>query len=397
MESYQKFGPHSSNQFETDLRKFVQSLPTPSRSIPSRPVTPPSPCEAGGEPIGFITSPISLTKRNPFTEANSPEEYFDIRERLKLSKLRRSLRYYHEHDKSQFNDTYRKEIEFSHRPARGVFRVDRYSSGEVLGTSVVIGGKHRYSAPPRPEKIVTTKLSPRAHRNLRRAVENSIENLGYFVTLTFSPSHLQPWQKNDNGTVRHDFAKYKLSRFLNTCSIRYKRRGTPLEYIWVSEIQEQTGNIHFHIMWNRFVPIAWMTKYWGQASNSVDVEKIRDARHGCNYIRKYLVKQDDVAIEGNRYGITSGLRQTMKPASFIVDPSEESATGQNPSPLSVLRSLASDIKASGGYVHEFGFCLGVPCRSVTYRAKNGQMRKTRGLPRWLGDTLLDLLLGEVPF
>jgi hypothetical protein len=178
-------------------------------------------------------------------------------------------------------------------------------------------------------------------------------------------------------------------RFLNTCKVNKYRQGKTLEYIWVSELQKN-GNIHFHIMWNEFFAIKWLTKVWGQASNSVDIEKITDARHGCSYIRKYLAKQDEAPIDGNRYGVTSGLRESIKPVSYSVPLTEDSV-------LSVVRAVSDDIVQAGGYVHEFGFCVGASSRPKFYKDKNGQVKRTKGIPKWLGPSVVNILLGEVPF
>jgi hypothetical protein len=308
--------------------------------------------------------------------------------------LRKKLRKEHSLDDGSFRDRYNKQIDFGNRDARSVFRVDRYKSGEIVGTFVNYGLHSKYALPTRPESIETVKLSDRSLKKLRRAVENAATNLKFFLTLTFSPCHVPDDGKNEDGTVNHTWAKKELKRFLHWASVTMERKGTPLNYLWVAEIQtKNTNNIHFHVLWDRYFPISKLTERWGQAKNSVDIESVKDPRHACNYIRKYLSKQDEISIAGNRYGITAGLRETMTPeTSSHTEKSDLSSTREK------IKALSDDIKETGGFVHEYGFCIGVPSRSALYRdRKTGETKKSRGLPKWLSVELMNILFGEVPF
>jgi hypothetical protein len=369
-------------------------------STKSRKETPAPPLcgGVGAQPLGFIDTPISVTEKfNPYTAVSSYGEYQELREKLKLSKLRKKLRYEYSVDPPSFFERYAHEIALENSPPVSLFRVSRYRSGELVGNTVLLGGKSHTPFPSRPVKLVTQSLTLRANRVLRRSVECSPSTLKYFVTLTFAPSMLTPEQKNPDGSVCHVYAKKRLYRFLNTIKVKMTRMGRRLDYLWVAEIQENsTNNIHFHIMWNQWLPINWLSKLWGQASNSVDVEKISDARHGCNYIRKYLGKSHDAGIEGNRYGISAGLRESIQPEVYAV-PSFSPLPVTEETALRTIRLFSEDIERSGGFVHDYGFCVGAPSRPTVYRRRDGTTGKTKGIPRHLSEHIMNALLGEVPF
>jgi hypothetical protein len=387
--------------------RLAAQFPALFETIPSTPGATPLPRGAltapqgGGvataSPIGFITTPQCLTNGkltqdqkfySTFSSSSSHELY---KEQCRIQKMKSRVRL-ESSDYLAFSEKYSSSIKFASHPSKSVLKIDRYNSGEHVLTQVTLGSHSKVIPSPTTGKRITDKLTTHAMRALRRAVENAVSDLKYFWTLTFAPEMLTDEQKNDDGSVCHSWAKDELRRFLNTASVAMKRKGSPLEYIWTSELQKN-GNIHYHILANRYIPVKMLSKWWKQASNSVDVELVKDSRHACNYIRKYLSKQDEAVIEGNRYGITSGLRETMKPSSTEIIEHYEVKTA-----MEVINSMKQDIESSGGFVHSFGLCIGVPCRSLLYRDKDtGQTRKTRGLPSWLAGSIVDAILGEVPF
>lgn len=271
------------------------------------------------------------------------------------------------------------------------YKIRRYRSGEMSIGQYLTGSRSKVLPPSREGALVTTGFTVPARVKIRRATENADTNLKYFITLTFAPAALSPWHLNDNGTVKHDYAKYKLKKFLNTCLQTKKRQGKHLQYVWVAELQKN-GNIHFHIIWNEWFPVKWLVKIWDQAKNSVDTETLNDTNHVVNYIRKYVTKDEESAIQGNRYFISQGLRDTMRPLT------EEKITGGENMRVvrSFLLEMKEDIESRGGIVLDFGCNIPRPRRSKTFQDKNTkEIRKTKGVRRDLAEQLLSGLYGQV--
>ena len=267
-----------------------------------------------------------------------------------------------------------------------------YPSGELTGAQYVTSHQSVFPPPARAcGSVVTTGFTFSARAKIRRAAENAAVDLKYFCTLTFAPAFVPAEQLDGNGNVLHAYAKKELCRFLNTLSVTTKRRGNELHYIWTAELQKN-GNIHYHIIWNTFFPIKWLTKIWGQANNSVDIETVNNSTHAVNYMRKYISKDDKSTINGNRYGISQNLRGTMKPTRVRREGPEAIQTAQE-----IIKAMRYDIEAIGGQVIDFGFRLPRSTRSQIYRDKQGRTQKTRGVSSEIHRSFQDLLAGEVPF
>ena len=99
---------------------------------------------------------------------------------------------------------------------RSGFTFNLYPSGEITGARFTTGMLSQCALQPRTGPIVTGSLTRPAKSKVRRAIENSDSDFKCFMTLTFAPELLQAWQKNEDGTVRHDYAKYKISKFLHS-------------------------------------------------------------------------------------------------------------------------------------------------------------------------------------
>jgi len=286
------------------------------------------------------------------------------------------------------------------------FSVSRYPSGELTGGYFTTGRRGKNLLPPsRPS--ATTEVSRPGRKKIRRAVENSHCELKYFFTLTFAPATLKPWHFDINGAVRQDYAKAQFIRFRDTVSHSVIRREkaklktnpvyeiVPFKYLWVAELQ-QNGNIHFHIMSNKYLPVQWLKEVWGQAANSVNVKTLNNISHAVNYIRKYISSDRVSEITGNRYGISQKLREEMVPEKFVKDTKEEIEEIHE-----LLDSMKETIEGNGGTVLAFGFSSPRPCRDVDYLDKNGKRKRRKGVRKKYNDGLLDLMFGEgtasVPF
>ena len=128
-----------------------------------------------------------------------------------------------------------------------------------------------------------------------------------FVTLTFGKR--VPTDKE---------AKRLLDIFLK----RMRRYfGFNVEYVWVAELQKR-GAIHFHILLSEYLPKEWLNIAWNEIANNWtksaygETQKLLPNVKGVllagSYITKYISKEAN-KIHGNLYGISSSLRELMKP------------------------------------------------------------------------------------
>ena len=83
------------------------------------------------------------------------------------------------------------------------------------------------------------------------------------------------------------------------------------------------------------------------------------------------MEKDKSTVQGNRYGITQGLRQSMTPEKTVIDGREKQRNV-----FELITDLTHTIEINGGKVLDHGFYLPVPCRSIQYRDKEGKSRKT---------------------
>lgn len=278
------------------------------------------------------------------------------------------------------------------------YKVNLFPSGEMSGAMY---SRNTQSRPPRMfGSAVSLKMTHSARQKIRRAVENSPYNLNVFMTLTFAPSverkKLSCADLNDYATFRnppvsHSYAKKELVRFLNTLSKRQRRtvdereRGEYLQYIWTAELQKN-GNIHFHILLNTRFPIFWLTRTWKQANNSVDVKSLTNGDHAARYISKYISKDEASTIEGRRYYITEGLRESMKPSTIIYEGLQMKKEIQE-----ILQAMKEDIESEGGTLLDFGFHIPKPKRSRPYKDKKGKKKFTKSTSSRIQAPLLELL------
>jgi hypothetical protein len=284
--------------------------------------------------------------------------------------------------------------------SRTGYKVRSYRSGEVTGAQFTTGRQGKIIPSPRQGELVTDGFTVQSKVKIRRAVECADTFLGKFCTLTFAPAELKPWHFDEKGCVRHDFAKWKLKKFLDACSVKQRRLGRVLNYVWVAELQEN-GNIHFHILWDQFFDIKWLTKVWAQANNSVDIQRMNNPVHASRYMRKYMTKDESCEIRGNRYNISAGLRATMKPIEKLIADITASEAQQFPEAAKAfsdlrqtLLSLQDDIEERGGTVLDFGFSIPMPRASVEYITKSGEKKRSKGVDPRLGKGLINLLVAQ---
>lgn len=305
---------------------------------------------------------------------------------------------------------------------RPVFRVLRYRSGEMTGAYWLSGAASKVTPPPRHDGIETTGFSVKSRQKIRRAVENSTVDLKVFMTLTFDPSALEPWHFAENGTIRHDYAKHRLIQLRQAITkmiVRKNRKKladipenehqqymeqNAFRYIWTAELHKN-GNIHFHLLISHYLPIKWLSKLWKNGglkplsideinkSSSVDVKPLKDAEHAANYISKYVTKDEESTIKGNRYNISQALREDAKPMSSYRKEDDEAIAMRK-----LLTTIKDELENNGSTVigGGFGVVFPRPRRSRVYRDKSGKTKKTRGIDRRVQDIFLDVAF-PVPF
>ena len=139
-----------------------------------------------------------------------------------------------------------------------------------------------------------------------------------FITLTLSYGQIQ----NDNYIKRN-----LLMRFIE----KIKKEKGVQNYIWRAEPQVN-GNIHFHIIIDRFVPWQYIRKEWNliqekhdyidafeqkhghRNPNSTDIHSLLKVNNIAAYICKYMVKDKPLRkIEGRIWGCSNNFHKIKNP------------------------------------------------------------------------------------
>jgi hypothetical protein len=313
-----------------------------------------------------------------------------------------------------------------------VFRFSRFVTGEISAAYYLSGNVSKVKPPARSGPVETTCFRQKAKTKVRRATECSSVPLTTFVTLTFSPRKVHAETPELIECFRHplldDFigptfpvvdqvwAKSKLVNFRKALTMKTNRQidcklaemglpeiGPPekrhlkhranhqLRFLWVAELQE-SGNIHFHALTNKYIPVAYLRKIWSHGRSNI--KKLNDAEHAARYMVKYMTKDERAVIRGNRYNISACLREDSKPV--YIDHAEGSTAISMRKSINLMRLLITE---NGGYVigtGGFGINIPHPRRSKAYRGHDGQVCWTKSIKRKLHDSLLDTWF-PVPF
>ncbi len=153
-----------------------------------------------------------------------------------------------------------------------------------------------------------TKQKALADRRQRRRVEYRLT----FVTLT-----LQAKQAHSDNELKHDF----LNQFL----IEARKKWKIEQYVWRAE-KQSNGNIHFHVVFNRYVHWSAIRNTWNRIcskkgylfeyekvhghsnANSTDIHAFYKVRNIAKYIAKYISKKSENGnILGKLWGCSSDL------------------------------------------------------------------------------------------
>ena len=133
-----------------------------------------------------------------------------------------------------------------------------------------------------------------------------------FVTLTLPSSQIH----TDKEIKR---------KCLNSFLVSAKRKMKVKNFLWVAE-KQKNGNIHFHILFDRFVHHSKIRKEWNIAvdslgyvkrfkkknghdnPNSTDIHALVNVKNIANYVGKYISKgSENTAVEGRLWSCSKEL------------------------------------------------------------------------------------------
>lgn len=95
------------------------------------------------------------------------------------------------------------------------------------------------------------------------------------------------YRNGDSGGV--EWSPRHISECLKRIRQWMKRRGWPVRYVWVAELGERSGRLHYHVgLWvpcGESIPFVDAQGWWPHGATNVE-----RARHAVGYLMKYLTK-----------------------------------------------------------------------------------------------------------
>jgi hypothetical protein len=164
-------------------------------------------------------------------------------------------------------------------------------------------------------------LSKEAKKRMETAIvqwSSTLQNLnseqlkdltGYSKKLVLVTLTLPSTQAHTDNYIK----RYLLNHFL----IKASRIWNAKRYIWKAEFQ-QNDNIHFHILFDKFIPLADLRSTWNNIlanhgyidafetkhshrnPNTTDIHQIRDKSRTLFYMKKYMSKVEVCRLEGGK-------------------------------------------------------------------------------------------------
>lgn len=212
----------------------------------------------------------------------------------------------------------------------------RITPNTILRYNTFLEGPRRTEAQEKTTENLTRGdyngfLSPKSKAKLKNAISilfGSIQEarsrtqargipLKYY--LTFVTVTLPAKQRHSDKELKRQC----LTHFITVLERKYKIRN----YLWRAEAQAN-GNIHFHILIDRFIPHQSLRNSWNSIisklgyiadfkevhghtnPNSTDIKAIGNVKMLAAYMSKYMMKNEDRRkIEGRLWGCSDGLRQ----------------------------------------------------------------------------------------
>lgn len=136
-----------------------------------------------------------------------------------------------------------------------------------------------------------------------------------FITLTLSST-----QTHSDNTIKKEL--------LNQFFVEAKNRWKVVHYVWRAETQKN-GNLHFHILLDKFVPYQELRNVWNRIQNklgyvdrfaeknkhhdpnSTDVHSVINIKNIRKYVSSYMSKESDVReVTGNLWGLSYSLSKS---------------------------------------------------------------------------------------
>jgi len=136
------------------------------------------------------------------------------------------------------------------------------------------------------------------------------------ITLTLAAKQIE----SDNQIKR---------KYLNNFLIQLKKEHSGILYLWVAE-KQKNGNIHFHIMADRWVSKIWISRVWlnvlatGNYINEFELKfnhrtppsgHVRGQKNMTNpskYLTKYVTKSENsIELEGHKWSCSNELLQIV--------------------------------------------------------------------------------------
>lgn len=197
----------------------------------------------------------------------------------------------------------------------------------------------------------------RSYKTVNEIIKCNIDTFESFLTLTFADvgkkyRHLQLNDEREEGEeeIRFDYVdgtdfelvKRIFTNFMKNLKRKLDKKGYPLEYITVWELQGN-GNYHFHILSTRIpddelfdIP-TWLDydyikkerfngkglKNWVYGKS--DCQKIKNKARLTTYVSKYIIKSFQNVQEGTyldylnkkKYFVTKGLKRPIESYDFL--------------------------------------------------------------------------------
>lgn len=396
---------HLEHYQTSGLRSIVKS----DGNIHDRYITHPAPTGSAGRGWGAAYNLDTCSQSD--TKQNRVARNRNVRKLSSISK--RELEFYASFDSLNEFEHAMLQLPVPVASEKPVFKTSLYRSGEMTGAYFLSGYAQKSKPPQRSGPVVTFGFSPKSAAKIRRAVECSTVPFRCMITLTFAPRQLHDWQI-DHCTladrlpvVRQDYAKYRLRNFRNALNMKSNRqihkimalpenssltvpdRNIKIDeykfrYVWVSELQKN-GNIHFHMLTNRFFSLKALRRLWPYGS--VNVQPIKgDECHASAYMTKYMTKTgESMPIVGNRYNMSVSLRKDRVPSTFHAENSDAVVMRK------VLKLMKDEVRSHGGRVIDSGFGFSYPRprkEKVYFDKKQQKYFKRRGVSDRLAQSWL---------
>lgn len=188
------------------------------------------------------------------------------------------------------------------------------------------------------------KLSPAATRKAKKAIKylllqsnnKKVYNPKFRSTFEFSVNFITLTLAS---TQIHTHQEIK-SKLLNQFFVEAKKKWNLSNYVWRAE-KQKNGNIHFHILSDKFIPYNELRDTWNRIQNklgyidrfqqltrkkqpnSTDIHSLRKVKNVYKYVTKYMTKEQ-------KWNRIKELRSTITVLGINKDVSRKNKVGYDP-------------------------------------------------------------------